>query len=96
MELKIAVFFININLMMMMTMTIWWSEATRLLEFNRWKCARRRSQKSEKSQIWPPTIETGKYNTSQYIYGCTWQKKKSDIVLSKFREMASVLGLSNS
>ena len=32
-ELKIAVFFININLMMMMT--IWWSEATRLLEFNR-------------------------------------------------------------
>ena len=40
-ELKIVVFFININLMMMMT--IWWSEATRLLEFNRWKCARRRS-----------------------------------------------------
>ena len=32
-ELKIALFSININLMMMMT--IWWSEATRLLEFNR-------------------------------------------------------------
>ena len=34
----------------MMIMTIWWSEATRLLESNRWKCARCRSQKSEKSQ----------------------------------------------
>ena len=32
-ELKIALFSININLMMMMT--IWWSEATQLLEFNR-------------------------------------------------------------